>query len=30
MKPITVHDGARLTLGLPRELARENTLEVWT
>ena len=30
MKPITVDEGAHLKLGLPREIARANTLEVWT
>ena len=30
MKPITVHEGARLKLGLPQEIGRADTLEVWT
>jgi hypothetical protein len=30
MKPITVHEGANHKLGLPREIAGANILEVWT
>ena len=30
MNPVYVHKGARLNLGLPREIVSANSLEVWT